>query len=772
MSETPSLLGRGAWFNPGPATFVQRRAGWMLLVPGVKRSLVESAWSVLGDPPDAEAVLEKLAAGSEFETEDRLPPVLFALGDGTEVTLGVRGTSPLAVHTPEGCSLLAGTADGPAVISPLTDVRRVAFGDLPAEEPGAALRIVEGMCRVRGFLTMCVDPEDLDDAALTQLQREVEEQGRSIADPEAKERAAQKAAERKAESERREAEREKEAAARPGPSASSRPSGSSTPPPSVTGPRASGAAAAPSMFDDLFSAKTPVDQEHEVGAATPAPEGDAPREPAQAAAPSSLEEPVAQEPAPQEPAPREAAPQGQPAREAESTGPRDAPVAQAPAPTPARSSRLLSSSLFDRRRRPTGTSTVPSSAAPAAPRPVTEGTAASGTSAAASGTPASASEAPGFGASPDPVEDGASSPITRIEPVDAEDAQESPPEETPGRSGSGETSELGAVIGESGGAYDDLFGRTLHRSIEAAAVRCGGEGAEESQEPDAAPAADEEPVRGGDGRAPETTLDAEPFGLEETGTERGSGAEHGAGAEYRTDTDAVPEESTGSDFIDWVPGMRRTTPEVQRTAARARAAVERPAPTPARSPDPAVPDPATGAASTPEVPAPVPASSNGQAPTAPAQPVTLPGTVCVHRHANPPELTRCRWCDAPIEGPVRTVARPPLGLIEISTGGSFLLDRSAIVGRRPRASRVSGDHVPQLITVPSPQQDISRSHLALRLEGWHVLAEDLQTTNGTTLLRAGDQPLRLHPGQSPVLADGDVLDLGDGVRLRLRGRPS
>lgn len=113
--------------------------------------------------------------------------------------------------------------------------------------------------------------------------------------------------------------------------------------------------------------------------------------------------------------------------------------------------------------------------------------------------------------------------------------------------------------------------------------------------------------------------------------------------------------------------------------------------------------------------------------------------------------------------------RPPLGYVDISTGTRFVLDRSAVIGRRPRASRVSADDVPQLITVPSPQQDISRSHLELRLEGWHVVATDLGTTNGTTLMRPGMEPVRLRSGEGVVLGEGDQLDLGDGIRLMMRG---
>ena len=149
----------------------------------------------------------------------------------------------------------------------------------------------------------------------------------------------------------------------------------------------------------------------------------------------------------------------------------------------------------------------------------------------------------------------------------------------------------------------------------------------------------------------------------------------------------------------------------------------------------------------------------------PGNAVTLTGLVCANGHANSPERPACRSCGAPLHGPPRTVTRPPLGVVRVSGGDPFVLDRTAIIGRRPRASRVSGNDVPQLITVPSPQQDISRSHLELRLEGWHVVAIDLGTTNGTTLHREGFEPVRLRPREGVVLHDGDLLDLGDDVHL-------
>ena len=73
--------------------------------------------------------------------------------------------------------------------------------------------------------------------------------------------------------------------------------------------------------------------------------------------------------------------------------------------------------------------------------------------------------------------------------------------------------------------------------------------------------------------------------------------------------------------------------------------------------------------------------------------------------------------------------------------------------------------------VDSPQQDISRSHVELRVEGDSILATDLHTTNGTTLLRSGVDPMRLHPGEGTVVVPGDVIDLGDGITVAIEELP-
>ncbi|GLB68645.1 FHA domain-containing protein [Arthrobacter mangrovi] len=140
--------------------------------------------------------------------------------------------------------------------------------------------------------------------------------------------------------------------------------------------------------------------------------------------------------------------------------------------------------------------------------------------------------------------------------------------------------------------------------------------------------------------------------------------------------------------------------------------------------------------------------------------------VCPHGHANPPTRSACSRCAAPLASDASEVKRPSLGKMRLSSGEVIELDRPVIVGRQPAASRVQGNVMPQLVQVRSVSGDISRSHLEVRLEGWHVILGDLKATNGTMLIREGQPPRRLGQGESMILFDGDIADLGDGVSLR------
>ena len=139
-------------------------------------------------------------------------------------------------------------------------------------------------------------------------------------------------------------------------------------------------------------------------------------------------------------------------------------------------------------------------------------------------------------------------------------------------------------------------------------------------------------------------------------------------------------------------------------------------------------------------------------------------SLCPSGHANQPHAGNCRTCGRPIPAAEPVAApRPLLGRIRLSSGPLIDLDRRVVIGRAPSVSRVSSSELPQLVTVPSPRQDISRSHVEVRAEDWHLVVADLHSTNGT-VVRAPDRPEQLlHPGQELVVEPGWMVDLGDGI---------
>jgi hypothetical protein len=101
--------------------------------------------------------------------------------------------------------------------------------------------------------------------------------------------------------------------------------------------------------------------------------------------------------------------------------------------------------------------------------------------------------------------------------------------------------------------------------------------------------------------------------------------------------------------------------------------------------------------------------------------------------------------------------------LAMSTGALVPVDGVVLIGRAPQATRAPDGAQPRLITVPSPEQDISRTHAEVRLELGRVLVTDLYSTNGITIASGGLPPRRITAGEPVAVGDGDVVDLGDGV---------
>ena len=112
---------------------------------------------------------------------------------------------------------------------------------------------------------------------------------------------------------------------------------------------------------------------------------------------------------------------------------------------------------------------------------------------------------------------------------------------------------------------------------------------------------------------------------------------------------------------------------------------------------------------------------------------------------------------------VPTPRNPAPAKLVLSTGLVVSLNRPVLLGRAPQVTRVSNNEIPRLVTLASPNQDISRTHAEVRMDGDDVVVTDLRSTNGVLLLRQGSGPQRLHPGEPTVVEPGVVVDLGEGA---------
>lgn len=178
---------------------------------------------------------------------------------------------------------------------------------------------------------------------------------------------------------------------------------------------------------------------------------------------------------------------------------------------------------------------------------------------------------------------------------------------------------------------------------------------------------------------------------------------------------------------------------------------------------PGLPTPDLGPAQPAQQVAPAVDADTGDIPTGPM----VLAVRCSRGHHNAPHATRCRVCgqDLPSQQPEQT-PRPALGQLRLSTGDVVTLDRGVLIGRAPRAAaEASGARAPHLVRISSPDNEISRNHVEIVLDGWHVLVRDLGSTNGTTVALPGSSPVRVRPGDQQTIEPGTTITLADQVSM-------
>lgn len=138
--------------------------------------------------------------------------------------------------------------------------------------------------------------------------------------------------------------------------------------------------------------------------------------------------------------------------------------------------------------------------------------------------------------------------------------------------------------------------------------------------------------------------------------------------------------------------------------------------------------------------------------------VMVGGIYCSRGHFNDPHAAYCGVCGIGLVQQTHHVvqgARPPLGVLVLDDGLTYVLDADYVLGREPgydddvRAGRA----LP--LAVEDPDGGISRAHAAVRLRGWEVIVCDKGSVNGTYIAPPGEsvwtpltpfEPVTIRPG--------------------------
>ena len=109
-------------------------------------------------------------------------------------------------------------------------------------------------------------------------------------------------------------------------------------------------------------------------------------------------------------------------------------------------------------------------------------------------------------------------------------------------------------------------------------------------------------------------------------------------------------------------------------------------------------------------------------------------------------------------------ARPRAGYLVYAGAAPVELTHDVILGRDPNARVLTGRPSATVMRVPSPANEISRSHAAVMPSGfgsWMLM--DLGSANGTLLRSSNGNVQDVPPRVTVALTDGDVIDLGENV---------
>ncbi|MGS2808738.1 FHA domain-containing protein [Nocardia sp. MW-W600-9] len=145
--------------------------------------------------------------------------------------------------------------------------------------------------------------------------------------------------------------------------------------------------------------------------------------------------------------------------------------------------------------------------------------------------------------------------------------------------------------------------------------------------------------------------------------------------------------------------------------------------------------------------------------------VKVMGFKCARAHPSDPRSAFCTVCGMPVDQTqaLSEVVRPPLGMLVLDDGMTYLLAADAVIGRDPENSEAAQRGLIPL-RVDDTSGGMSRAHAEVHLVNWDVQLIDRGSTNGTRTRLPGYRDwIRLTPNQPMALIPGTEVMIGNRV---------
>ncbi|MEU6561102.1 FHA domain-containing protein [Nocardia nova] len=145
--------------------------------------------------------------------------------------------------------------------------------------------------------------------------------------------------------------------------------------------------------------------------------------------------------------------------------------------------------------------------------------------------------------------------------------------------------------------------------------------------------------------------------------------------------------------------------------------------------------------------------------------VRVMGFKCARAHPSDPRSAFCTVCGMPVDQtqPPVEVVRPPLGMLVLDDGMTYLLAADVVIGRDPENSEAAQRGLVP-VKIDDSSGGMSRAHAEIRLVNWDITVIDHGSTNGTRARPTGYRDwIRLQPGKPLVLTQGSEVMLGNRV---------